>query len=116
MSRHHQDGKDDGPWLVYYSTGINDHDTLAPDKRFVSADVVILAAGALGSTQILLASQLEGLQLSAKLGHGYSGNGDHVGISYINDEVGRRFRCLKSFSGPLLIIINKRYCENTLNS
>ncbi|XP_014681678.1 PREDICTED: uncharacterized protein LOC106821408 [Priapulus caudatus] len=76
----------DGPWLVHYSTGDNDDDTLAGVHRFVTADVVVVAAGALGSTEILLRSREAGLPLSDTVGQGFSGNGDQVGISAMNDE------------------------------
>ena len=53
---------------------------------FVSADMVILAAGTLGSTEILLRSQAAGLTLSDQLGHHFTGNGDVLGFSYNADE------------------------------
>lgn len=44
----------------------------------VSADVVILAAGTLGSTEVLLRSRERGLPISDRLGKGFSGNGDDM--------------------------------------
>jgi cholesterol oxidase len=44
----------------------------------VRARKVILAAGALGSTEILLRSQQEGLPLSARVGERFSCNGDNL--------------------------------------
>jgi cholesterol oxidase len=44
----------------------------------VRARKVILAAGALGSTEILLRSQQEGLPVSARLGERFSCNGDNL--------------------------------------
>jgi cholesterol oxidase len=52
----------------------------------VSADVVILAAGTLGSTEILLRSAAQGLPLSNTLGTRFSGNGDMIGVTYNADE------------------------------
>src|SRR5262249_47190067 len=49
---------------------------------FVFADVVVLAAGALGSTEILLRSQAEGLAVSPRLGHRFTGNGDVLAFAY----------------------------------
>ena len=43
---------------------------------FVTADVVFLAAGTLGSNEILLRSKSHGLKVSDRLGRGFSGNGD----------------------------------------
>jgi cholesterol oxidase len=55
----------------------------------IRAKIVILAAGTLGSTEILLRSrQLGLLQLSPRLGTGFSGNGGALGFSYDHaDEV-----------------------------
>jgi cholesterol oxidase len=52
----------------------------------VTADVVVLAAGTLGSTQILLRSRALGLPTSDRLGHGFSGNGDVLAFGYDTDE------------------------------
>lgn len=49
------------------------------------ADIVILAAGALGSTEILLRSRECGLALSPALGSRFSGNGDTLGFAYNAD-------------------------------
>ncbi|MCC6532854.1 MAG: alkaline phosphatase D family protein [Burkholderiales bacterium] len=47
------------------------------------ADVVVLAAGALGSTEILLRSQNRGfLRCSDRLGSRFSGNGDMIAMGY----------------------------------
>jgi len=55
-------------------------------SRLVTADVVVLAAGTLGSTQILLRSRDLGLSLSDRLGHGFSGNGDVLAFAYDTDR------------------------------
>jgi len=55
-------------------------------SRFVTADVVVLAAGTLGSTEILLRSRELGLPVSDRLGHGFSGNGDVLAFAYDTDE------------------------------
>ena len=44
----------------------------------VTAGIVVLAAGALGSTEILLRSQERGLRISDALGTRFSGNGDTI--------------------------------------
>jgi len=48
----------------------------------VRADMVILAAGTLGSTEILLRSAAQGLSLSDHLGQNFTGNGDVLAFAY----------------------------------
>lgn len=48
----------------------------------LDCDVVVLAAGALGSTAILLRSRDRGLQLSDAVGTRFSGNADSLALSY----------------------------------
>ena len=63
-------------WRLFFAP------TLAGAKKAepgsVSADVVVLAAGTLGSTEILLRSRQRGLALSDCLGRGFSANGDII--------------------------------------
>jgi choline dehydrogenase-like flavoprotein len=59
------------------------------EGRFeVRARFVVLAAGTLGSTEILLRSrdQLKMLNASPRLGHGFSGNGDGVHVGFDQDR------------------------------
>ncbi len=58
----------------------------APDaaQRSVTADIVVLGAGTLGSTEILLRSREKGLPLSDRLGQRFSGNGDVLALGYDN--------------------------------
>ncbi len=51
----------------------------------LTADIVVLAAGTLGSTEILLRSRQEGLALSDWLGARFTSNGDAIAIAYNND-------------------------------
>lgn len=53
--------------------------------RSITADVVILAAGALGSTEILLRSAARGLPVSSKVGAFVSSNADYLAFSYNGD-------------------------------
>ncbi len=48
----------------------------------LTADMVILAAGTLGSTEILLRSRAKGLALSDRLGARFSANGDIIAFGY----------------------------------
>jgi cholesterol oxidase len=74
-----------GRWLVYFrplGVGI---ERFGKDELVVRADVVVLAAGALGSTEILLRSRAHGLPVSERLGRGFTGNGDVLAFSYNSD-------------------------------
>ena len=72
-----------GRWLVHYRLLDAGRERFqdAPDP-FVSADVVILGGGSLGSTEILLRSEKRGLPLSDKLGSRFTGNGDVLAFAY----------------------------------
>ncbi len=58
----------------------------SPAEIVLHARVVVLAAGSLGSTGLLLASRDRGLRVSRRLGHHFSSNGDQLGLGYNNDE------------------------------
>jgi cholesterol oxidase len=51
-------------------------------RKTVVAGKVIVSAGTMGSSRILLISQEQGLSLSSKLGKRFSGNGDVLGLSF----------------------------------
>ena len=51
-------------------------------KGTVNADLVVLSAGVLGTTEILMRSRQKGLALSEWLGKGVSGNGDDLAIGH----------------------------------
>jgi cholesterol oxidase len=69
-------------WRVYYSAlGVGRELFNAPDQ-FITADIIILGAGTLGSTEILLRSAQKGLPLSTRLGENFTGNGDVLGFAY----------------------------------
>ena len=64
-----------------------------PALREIVAETVVLAAGTLGSTEILLRSRERGLNTSSRLGRGFSGNGDALGFAYdcdLDDGNGKR--------------------------
>ena len=76
----------EGRWRVAYDVLDEGRETSpAAPPRLVLADVVVLAAGTLGSTQILLRSRDLGLPVSGRLGHGFSGNGDVLAFAYDTD-------------------------------
>ena len=75
-----------GKWRVAYDVlGTGRPSPAGASPRFVLADVVVLAAGTLGSTEILLRSHDLGLPVSDRLGHGFSGNGDVLAFAYDTD-------------------------------
>ena len=69
----------DGRWRVHY---LYRADGAAPVVGNVTATDVIVAAGSLGSTQILLRSRSRGLALSNALGTRFSTNGDLLSVGY----------------------------------
>ena len=76
----------DGGWLVHYDVLDAGREKFGAPELFIRADVVILGAGALGSTEILLRSAEHGLSLSERLGERFTGNGDVLGFGYNCDE------------------------------
>ena len=62
-----------------------DADTHRGHKYFITADIVVLAAGTLGSTEILLRSRRRGCALSDWLGSRFTSNGDAIALAYNND-------------------------------
>ena len=72
----------------------------APDSpACVTADMVVLAAGTLGSTEILLRSREQGLALSDRLGQRFSANGDIIAFGYGAKLPGQRHRRRPSAQG-----------------
>lgn len=69
-------------WVVhYYITGSREHQLQGAAKT-ITADLVVLAAGTLGSTEILLRSKQTGLPASNMVGQRFSSNGDLLGFAY----------------------------------
>ncbi len=73
-------------WLVRFDVSGSEMRKFGASSMFVAAETVILAAGSLGSTEILLRSREAGLSLSEKLGHSFTGNGDVLGFAYNADQ------------------------------
>ena len=74
-----------GRWLVHFEPRGVGREAFGAPELFVAADLVVLAGGTLGSTEILLRSRERGLPLSDRLGQRFSGNGDVVAFAYNND-------------------------------
>ncbi|KAG0038392.1 hypothetical protein BGZ82_000350 [Podila clonocystis] len=85
--------KQKAPYVVYFEWQEQTregflHEHGAPTAPlFVTADIVVLGAGALGSTEILLRSNRSGLPTSNQLGKHFSGNGDFLAFSYNGDTL-----------------------------
>lgn len=76
----------DGRYEVrYQEPGVGREAFASAPELTLLADVVVLAAGALGSTEILLRSRARGLSVSDALGTRFSGNGDVLAFGYNND-------------------------------
>lgn len=73
-------------WQVAYRPLGVGRDALTADLPFVTADLVVLGAGALGSAEILERSRKTGLALSPQLGQRFSGNGDVLAFGYNCDD------------------------------
>jgi cholesterol oxidase len=69
-------------WAVHFSTTEGGRERFKDTMLSVAADVVVLAAGTLGSTEILLRSRAGGLPMSTAVGTRFSGNGDVLGFAY----------------------------------
>ncbi|MEE4192976.1 MAG: alpha/beta fold hydrolase [Halieaceae bacterium] len=73
---------DSGLWEL---TTVHTLPTLAakePAPTRLRAGKIIIAAGALGSTEILMRSRAAGLAVSGKVGSRFSGNGDMIAVGY----------------------------------
>lgn len=76
----------DDRWLVHYQLLDTGRERFDAPPLFLSADIVVLAAGTLGSTEILLRSAVNGLSLSDCVGQRMTGNGDVLAFSYNSDR------------------------------
>ncbi|MEC9367241.1 MAG: GMC family oxidoreductase, partial [Pseudomonadota bacterium] len=69
-----------GRWQVWFHASDAGNGEAA--LECVEADIVVLGAGTIGSTGILLRSRERGLAMSPRLGHGFSANGDIIAFGY----------------------------------
>jgi cholesterol oxidase len=70
----------DGEWIVRF--GLANGNVSGVPPLSVRGKIVILAAGTLGSTEILLRSRSPRLSLSKQLGQRFTGNADVVALAY----------------------------------
>jgi len=69
-------------WVVHYVIQHSESEKFHSPELFVTAGIVVVGAGSLGSTEILLRSREKGLALSDRLGERFTGNGDVLGFGY----------------------------------
>ena len=77
--------KERGKWRIFFDLLGHDRDAFGTEEQSITADIIVLAAGTLGSTEILLRSRENGLTVSDRLGESFTGNGDVLAFSYNND-------------------------------
>lgn len=76
---------ENGQWVVHYIIENAESDKFHAPSLFVTSDMVVIGAGSLGSTEILLRSKANGLDISSCTGEKFTGNGDVLGFSYNSD-------------------------------
>ena len=74
----------DGNWRVFFESTGGRASLFASPTPSLTAGIVVLGAGSLGSTEILMRSRDLGLAVSDRLGQGFTSNGDVLGFSYDN--------------------------------
>lgn len=77
--------KEGRTWRVYFELVGTEREKFGSALQSVVADVVVLAAGTLGSTEILHRSAAHGVPLSRELGQRFTGNGDVLAFGYNNE-------------------------------
>ncbi|MBV9935882.1 MAG: GMC family oxidoreductase N-terminal domain-containing protein, partial [Actinobacteria bacterium] len=83
---HHVQARAGGPgWAVYFDADAGRRRYRRTPRQYVTADIVVLAAGTIGSTEILLRSREAGLTTSDRLGEKFTGNADMLGFAYDAD-------------------------------
>jgi cholesterol oxidase len=78
--------QNNGQWLTWFDVFGNNRDKFNAPLMFVRSANVVIAGGALGSTEILFRSKQNGLAVSSKLGKQFTGNGDVLGFAYNCEE------------------------------
>ncbi len=78
----------DGRWTVQFQRLEDGDEKVAVDGELetLTARAVVVGAGVLGTTGILLRSKARGLVISDELGGRFSGNGDAVAVAYNCDQ------------------------------
>lgn len=76
-----------GLWVIHYQVLDSGREKFDTPTQFITANMVVLAAGMLGSSEILLRSKANGLSLSDQVGKHFTGNGDVLAFGYDTDNV-----------------------------
>lgn len=71
----------DGSWRVIFAVLSEDGHAVLREGQ-ITAGIVVLAAGTLGSTEILLRSRARGLAVSDRIGKRFSANGDIIAFGW----------------------------------
>lgn len=110
---------DNGKWHIYYNIVGSEAEKFDAPDLFVESDIVILSAGTLGSSEILLRSKEKGLKVSDCAGKNFSGNGDVLGFAYNTEHkingvgAGHKPVDKKNYAGPCITgVIDLRNQEN----
>jgi cholesterol oxidase len=74
-------------WVIHYHFLDSGREQFNAPTQFITADLVVVAAGMLGSTELLLRSKANGLGVSDRVGQHFTGNGDVLAFGYDTDEV-----------------------------
>lgn len=82
LERGHGAADSTGKWIVRVQPLGGGRDLLEAPPLTITADMVVVAAGTLGSFRVLEKSRQRGLPLSDRLGHGFTGNGDVLGFAH----------------------------------
>lgn len=72
-------------WVIHYQVLDSGREQFDAPTLFLTADIVVLAGGTLGSPEILLRSKSKGLPLSDQVGQHFTGNGDVLAFGYDTD-------------------------------
>lgn len=112
-------GRQGDAWAVHFQRLGEGRELFGDAELTVTADVVVVSAGTLGSTEILLRSREYGLSTSSHLGRHFSGNGDVLGFGYNMDRevngigYGAHDPATMEPVGPCIIsVIDRRDTEN----
>jgi cholesterol oxidase len=87
VSVRHLSRRPTGGWIVHIDYLGVGRERFDGPRAFVTADIVVVSAGVLGSTEILLRSAEDGnVELSTRVGKSFSGNGDVLAFAYDCDR------------------------------
>ncbi|WP_141326635.1 GMC family oxidoreductase N-terminal domain-containing protein [Myxococcus sp. AB025B] len=77
--------RDGNRWRIYYRPMNTGRERFEAPDLWLTADLVVLAAGTMGTAEILMRSRSLGLPLSKHLGQRFSANGDVMAFGYNTD-------------------------------